>query len=113
MEAWIRLFGMGACAVIDTVASNYITWIQNSQIAIPLHSQLLISIFHKMLRKNDSKEQHENLASKPAAKTNTNVINVVSLDAWPLSFYTTIAYILPSRLFKFFFATLFLYRLLG
>ncbi|KAJ2976138.1 hypothetical protein NQ176_g5122 [Zarea fungicola] len=114
-KAWIWILGMDACAVIDTVASNYIALMQNSELAIALHSQLSHLHFSQDATQKGLQggEQHESLASKPAAKTITNVINVVSVDAWPLSFYTSTAKIPPSRLFKFFFATLFLFRLLG
>lgn len=109
-EVWLWLLGMGASAIAETVASNHIAWTQMSEIAIPVRAQLIASIFHKLLRKKDSKEQ---TAVSTSASQMPDVINVVSADSHALSFYAAIGYIIASRLLKFFFAVLFLHRLLG
>lgn len=109
-EVWLWFLGMGACAITETVASNHIAWTQMSEIAIPVRAQLIASIFHKLLRRKDTKEQ--TVVSNSTSPI-PDVINVVSTDSHALSFYAAIAYIIASRLLKFFFAVLFLYRLLG
>ncbi|OAR00222.1 hypothetical protein LLEC1_07942 [Akanthomyces lecanii] len=101
---------MGASAIAETVASNHIAWTQRSQIAIPVKAQLIASVFHKLLRKKDTKEQ---AAVNKTTSRVPDVVNVVSADSHALSFYAAIAYIIPSRLLKFLLAVLFLYRLLG
>ncbi|KAJ6782640.1 hypothetical protein PWT90_00193 [Aphanocladium album] len=109
-EAWMWFIGMGMSAAAETVATNYIAWFQMSEIAIPVKSQLITSIFRKLLRKKDDKSPVSESKSTPRPP---NVINIVSRDSQALSFYAAIAYIIPSRLFKFLVAASFLYRLLG
>ncbi|KAJ4165257.1 hypothetical protein LMH87_006895 [Akanthomyces muscarius] len=109
-EVWLWFLGMGASAIAETVASHHIAWTQMSEIAIPVRAQLIASIFHKLLHRKDSKEQ--TAVSKSTSQV-PDVINVVSADSHALSFYAAIAYIIASRLLKFIFAALFLYRLLG
>ncbi|KAM0664856.1 hypothetical protein ACQRIU_006714 [Beauveria bassiana] len=109
-RAWMWFAGMGASAIVETVASNHTAWAQMSEIGMPVKAQLIDSIFRKQLRKKDCRE--EKPVSKRASKV-PDVINVVSADSNALSFYAAIAYILPFRLFKFLLAILFLYWLLG
>ncbi|KAM3462063.1 hypothetical protein MY5147_009871, partial [Beauveria neobassiana] len=109
-RAWMWFAGMGASAIVETVASNHTAWAQMSEIGMPVKAQLIDSIFRKQLRKKDCREE------KPVSKRESqlpDVINVVSADSDALSFYAAIAYILPFRLFKFLLAVLFLYWLLG
>ncbi|KAM3485941.1 hypothetical protein MY8738_000961 [Beauveria namnaoensis] len=109
-RAWMWFAGMGASAIVETVASNHTAWAQMSEIGMPVKAQLIDSIFRKQLRKKDCRE--EKPVSKRASQV-PDVINVVSADSNALSFYAAIAYILPFRLFKFLLAILFLYWLLG
>lgn len=105
-QAWIWFLGMGTSAVAETVASDYIAWFQNAEIAIPVKSQLISSTFQKLLRKKDAKGQKDSSKSP-------NIISIVSRDCQQLSFYAAIAYLIPSRVFKFVIAVGFLHRLLG
>lgn len=106
-EAWMWFLCMGAASVAESVASNHISWTQMSELGIPIRSQLIMSIFHKLLRKKDCKEQTRKSSRAP------QVTSIISPDTYSLSFYAAIAYIIPSRLLKFSFSIVFLYRLLG
>lgn len=101
---------MGVSAICEVIMNNYIAWMQQSEIALPVRAQLVTALFRKLLRKKEAKGDKN--SPKPASKA-PNIINLVSRDSWGLSFYAAIAYLVPSRLFKFFASASFLYRLLG
>jgi ABC-type multidrug transport system fused ATPase/permease subunit len=80
--------------------------------AIPVRAQLTISIFQKALRRKDSKDQKKDPDSK-AVSYKAEPVNLISSDTIALSQFTAMNYIIPSSFARFFFAMLFLLRLLG
>ncbi|RFU32967.1 hypothetical protein B7463_g3371, partial [Scytalidium lignicola] len=94
-DAWIWLIGIG--------------W---SEMGIPVRAQLIMAIYQKALRRKDSKDQRKISNSKVASNT-PEPINLISSDTMSFSKFTAVNYILPSSFVRFFFAILFLVKLLG
>ncbi|KAH8696527.1 ABC multidrug transporter [Talaromyces proteolyticus] len=117
-SAWIWLIGLGVFSTMHTVINHHLIWIQWSEMGIPVRAQLIMSIFQKALRMKDVKSlsgktsrEHGNrktrLADKPEA------INLISTDTLSFSKFTAVNYIIPSLFIRFFFAMLFLVKLIG
>ncbi|KAJ5700862.1 hypothetical protein N7536_003875 [Penicillium majusculum] len=101
--AWFWLIGISAFSAAEAILHHHLAWIQWSEMGIPIRAQLIMAIFSKALRVQDSKDAGD----KPAA------INLISSDTLSFSKFTAINYILPFSCIKFLFAVLFLLRLMG
>ncbi|KAL2700068.1 hypothetical protein AAEP93_008591 [Penicillium crustosum] len=101
--AWFWLIGIAAFSTTEAILHHYLAWIQWSEMGIPIRAQLIMAIFSKALRVQDSKDAGD----KPGA------INLISSDTLSFSKFTAVNYILPFSCIKFLFAVLFLLRLLG
>lgn len=101
--AWFWLIGISAFSATEAILHHHLAWIQWSEMGIPIRAQLIMAIFSKALRVQDSKD----VGDKPAA------INLISSDTLSFSKFTAINYILPFSCIKFLFAVLFLLRLTG
>ena len=105
-DAWIWLVGIGISSTCQTLINYHLIWIQWSEMGIPIRAQLIMAIFQKALRIKDSKDA-KGASNKPEA------INLISSDTLSFSKFTAVNYILPASFIRFFFAALFLKRLLG
>jgi ABC-type multidrug transport system fused ATPase/permease subunit len=110
-DAWIWLLGVGVFSVCQTVINHHLTWIQWSEMAIPVRAQLMIAIFQKGLRRKDSKEQKKSSDSKNSEKP--EVVSLISPEAASFSKFTAVNYMIPASFVRFAFAVLFLSKLLG
>jgi ABC-type multidrug transport system fused ATPase/permease subunit len=79
---------------------------------IPVRAQLIMGIFQKALKMKDSKDQKKS-PDPNAAPNGPDALNLISSDTLSFSKFTAINYIIPSSFVKFFFAVLFLLKLLG
>ncbi|KAE9365698.1 ABC multidrug transporter [Stipitochalara longipes BDJ] len=111
-DAWIWLIGIGVSSTCLNVLSYHLIWIQWSEMAIPVRAQLTMAIFQKALRRKDAKDQKKDSNSK-AASHRPDAVNILTSDTIALSQFTAMNYIIPSSFARFFFAMLFLLRLLG
>ncbi|KAI9745397.1 MAG: hypothetical protein M1818_000931 [Claussenomyces sp. TS43310] len=111
-DAWIWLIGVGLFSVCQTIINYHLIWIQWSEMGIPLRAQLIMAIFQKVLRRKDSKDQKKSSDPK-VARSKPEAINLISSDTLSLSKFSAVNYILPSSFVRFFFAILFLLKLLG
>jgi ABC-type multidrug transport system fused ATPase/permease subunit len=111
-DTWIWLVGLGVSSTCLNVLSYHLIWIQWSDMAIPVRAQLIMSIFQKALKRKDSKDQKKKSDSKPASHR-PDAVNLLTSDTMALSKFTAMNYIIPSSFARFFFAMLFLLRLLG
>ena len=109
--AWIWLIGIGASSTCETVLHHHLAWIQWSEMGIPVRAQLIMAIFQKALRIKDAKEPKS--SNSTAALEKPEAVNLISSDTLSFSKFTAVNYILPFSFIKFFFAILFLIRLLG
>jgi len=111
-DAWIWLIGIGVSSTCLSVLNYHLIWIQWSDMAIPVRAQLITAVFQKVLRRKDSKDQKKDPGSK-AASHKPDAVNLITSDALGLAQFTAMNYIIPSSFARFFFAMLFLLRLLG
>lgn len=112
-DAWIWLIGIGAFSTCQTITNYHLIWIQWSEMGIPIRAQLIMSIFQKALRMKDSKDQQKSSDSSKAASDKPEAINLISSDTLAFGKFTAVSYIIPSSFVRFFFAVLFLLKLLG
>ena len=113
-DAWIWLIGIGAFSICQAIINYHLIWIQWSEMGIPVRAQLIMSIFQKALRIKDSKDQQKNSSdSSKAVSDKPEAISLISSDTLAFGKFTAVSYIIPSSFVRFFFAVLFLLRLLG
>lgn len=105
-DSWIWLVGLGVSSFFHQIINHHLIWIQWSEMGIPVHAQLIGSIFQKVLRTKDVKD-----TVAPSGKP--EAVGLISSDAPSFSKFTAVNYIIPSLLVRFFFAMLFLVQLLG
>lgn len=111
-DAWTWLIGIGVLSLSQTLLNYHLIWIQWSQMGIPIRAQLIMSVFHKALRRKDSKDSKKDSTTKPAP-SKPEAINLISSDTLSISKFTAVNYIIPGTFIRFIFASLFLLRLLG
>ncbi|PIG82762.1 ABC multidrug transporter [Aspergillus arachidicola] len=107
-EAWLWLIGMGLFSLCQTILNYHLLWIQWSEMAIPVRAQLTMALFQKALRVKDSKS-----SSKKDSQFKPDAVNLISSDTLSFSKFTAVNHYIPSSFIRFFFAVLFLIRLLG
>ena len=71
-----------------------------------------MAIFQKALRMKDSKDQKKRTSSK-AVRDKPEAINLISSDMLSFSKFTAVNHVIPLSFVRFFFAVLFLVKLLG
>ncbi|KAH8807261.1 ABC multidrug transporter [Xylogone sp. PMI_703] len=111
-DAWIWLIAITVSSTCQTVINYHLIWIQWSEMGIPIRAQLIMAIFQKALRMKDAKEQKKSLDSK-AISDKPEAVNLISSDTQAFSKFTAVNYIIPASFVRFFFAVLFLLKLLG
>ncbi|PWY70500.1 P-loop containing nucleoside triphosphate hydrolase protein [Aspergillus heteromorphus CBS 117.55] len=110
-EAWAWLIGIGVSSTCHTVLDHHLLWIQWSEMAIPVRAQLIMALFQKALRAKDSKDPKE--TKTKAASDKPEALNLISSDTLSYSKFTAVNHYIPASLSRFFFALLFLIKLLG
>ncbi|OOF92438.1 hypothetical protein ASPCADRAFT_175343 [Aspergillus carbonarius ITEM 5010] len=108
-DAWMWLIGIGVSSLCQTLIHYHLLWTQWSEMAIPVRAQLIMAMFVKALRVKDSKDPK----SSQTASEKPEAINLISSDTASFCKFTAVNHYIPALLSKFFFAVLFLMRLLG
>lgn len=110
-EAWMWLMCIGASTIFYGIINHQLIWVQWSEMGIPVKAQLVMSVFQKILRGKDSKEQKK---SSSSASTNApDAINLVLSDANLLAKFTSVNYLIGSTILKLISTAFFLFDLLG
>jgi len=109
--AWIWLTGIGVFSICQSIIHHHLIWIQWSEMGIPIRAQLIMALFQKQLRMKDAKDQKSQSAK--AAVDKPEALSLISSDAYSFSKFTAVNYIIPAAFVRFFFALLFLLKLLG
>ncbi|KAB8215049.1 P-loop containing nucleoside triphosphate hydrolase protein [Aspergillus novoparasiticus] len=107
-DAWIWLIGIGLFSLCQNILNYHLLWIQWSKMAIPVRAQLIMALFQKTLRVKDSKS-----SSKKDSQSKPDAVSLISSDTLSFSKFTAVNHYIPSSFIRFFFAVLFLIRLLG
>ncbi|KAJ6780225.1 hypothetical protein PWT90_01952 [Aphanocladium album] len=106
--AWLWLIGIGVSDVAHAIVHTQTTFGQWSRLMVVVNSQLITSVFEKLLRRKNSKDQ-----TGPSSSAVPEINTVVSSHADTLSRFAAIGYIIFSISLKAIVTIIFLYRLLG
>lgn len=110
-EGWMWLMGIGASTICYGIINHQLIWVQWSEMGIPVKAQLVTSLFQKILRGKDSKEQKK--TSSPGSTNAPDAINLVLSDANLLAKFTSVNYLIGSTILKLISTAFFLLNLLG
>ncbi|KAJ3485575.1 hypothetical protein NLG97_g6785 [Lecanicillium saksenae] len=106
--AWLWLIGIGVSDVAHAVVHTQTTFGQWSRLMVVVNSQLISSVFEKLLRRKNSKDQ-----TGASNSTVPEINTIVSSHADTLSRFAAIGYIILSISSKAIATIAFLHRLLG
>ncbi|KAJ2966058.1 hypothetical protein NQ176_g10324 [Zarea fungicola] len=108
VEAWLWLLGIGASQVGHALLLAQLNFTQWSEMSVIVNSQVTSSIFHKLLRRKNAKDQHKlSCAAVPDA------ITLVASDTATLARFCATSQLLVSQVIKAACTAVFLYSLIG
>jgi ABC-type multidrug transport system fused ATPase/permease subunit len=111
---WLAIAALGVSSVAENVVEYQLIWIQWSEMGIPYHAQLSMTVFEKALRRKDSKGSQWNAPEvKSTPKSVPLVTNLLTTDVAQVSNFGSVNYILPAHILKLSLSIVFVWRLLG
>ncbi|KAL6919458.1 hypothetical protein FSST1_003484 [Fusarium sambucinum] len=131
LELWVLVFAMAGFNLLDAWVEGWAFWYSFACIALPIRSQLSTLIFEKSLRRKnvksaekskesdasretpDKKKEDESDEGSSVLKSRQAIINLVGVDTLRVSSYTGYQFLIFNSIFKLFFFSFFLVRLIG
>jgi ABC-type multidrug transport system fused ATPase/permease subunit len=111
---WLAIAALGVSSVAENVVEYQLFWIQWSEIGIPYHAQLSMTVFEKALRRKDSKEPQWKASDIMLSRKSVPLVtNLLTTDVAQVSKFGSVNYILPAHILKLSLSIVFLWRLLG
>ncbi|GKU04827.1 unnamed protein product [Fusarium langsethiae] len=131
LELWVLVFAMAGFNLLDAWVEGWAFWYSFACIALPIRSQLSTLIFEKSLRRKnvksaekskesdtsqeapDKKNEDESDDGSSVLKSRQAIVNLVGVDALRISNFTGFQILIFNSIFKLFFFSFFLVRLIG
>jgi ABC-type multidrug transport system fused ATPase/permease subunit len=136
-EAWIWILALGLSTIVSSWVENWLFWVSQYDVGIPIRAQLSALVFRKSMRRKDVKgaakkdEPHatinvDNLEEPappppvveedeedPLQQSRQAIVNLIGVDAKRISDFAGVNYFFPSSTFKLLISFWFLIDLLG
>lgn len=107
-ETWLWLLGIGASQVGHAILLAQLNFTQWSEMSVVVNSQVTSSIFYKLLRRKNAKDQH-----KLSSAAMPDAITLVASDTAALARFSATAQLLVSQVIKAACTAVFMYTLIS